>query len=256
MGIVCVTPWILLWSVMVTVCMSLEEFIWSQDAYAACVMLRVCFWWSQLWGLAQCFSLEALLTLSVCVFVCLCVFSYLCIFLSASSSLRLFFYLNIYCKCFLQWQQSFICDYIISFLLFPSFLIAWLQLVRTGHSQNVWSLACGKLHVSICSRRGLRWTLFHKFFTFISRSSQIEADLATVFSFCHFCICFLPYLISTRDVLTESLEPLVSVFTSCHGWRIRCGCLLRFTSLLMVFAVVTEAVFDNPPHLDMLLFAF
>lgn len=54
----------------------------SQDACAACAMLCVCFWSSQLWGLVHRFFLEALLALFVCMCLHACVFSLICAFFS------------------------------------------------------------------------------------------------------------------------------------------------------------------------------
>lgn len=87
---------------------------------------------------------------TVCVHVsaCLCVFSYLCIFLSASSSLRLFFfYLNIYCKCFLMTTKFYL--WLHHFFLAFSFLFDSVVATRENRplAECVVS-ACGKLHAA------------------------------------------------------------------------------------------------------------
>lgn len=88
--------------------------------------------------------------------------------------------------------------------------------------------------------------LFFQFSRSFDMTSQIKADLATVFSF---CICVLPYLISTPGVLIESGTTGVGVHFLARLKDKMWMCLCRFTSLQTVFTVVTEAVFDNPSAL-------
>lgn len=191
MGIVCVTPWILVWSVVGSV---LHEPFWGIHlGHKTHVLLVQCCAFvfddhsCEVWHIVSSWKL-----CWHCLGACLhaCVFSLICAFFSLHLLVCDFiFFLNVYCKCFLMTTKF----YLWLHHFFLAFFFLFDSVVATRENELLAECvvsACGKLHVSVCSRRGLQWMLFCQFSGSFQRSSQIEADLATVFSFCRFA--FVP----------------------------------------------------------------